>query len=98
MKITDCCISGSYILQCIINEQYESDIDFFISYKYLDEVKELLKILGIEQSVDRKNEGYDKSLFKPNFTVMTAYYYNSKIIDRKILRDLNRIDKKNAVS
>jgi len=47
MKKTDCCISGSYILQCILDKEYNTDIDLYISMKYLIDIKELIKLMNI---------------------------------------------------
>ena len=92
MKNTNCCISGSYLLQCIINKEYNTDVDFFVSSKYLDDVKKLIKDLDIENSIDINYSRYERDIFKVNFEVMTRYYSNNKNINTEILNELNKID------
>ena len=88
MKKTNFCISGSFILQCILNTEYNTDIDFFGSSKYVNVVKKLLKDLKIEKNLEVEYECYGGvNLFRPHFTVMTSYYY-TKFIDKEVYSEL----------
>ena len=90
MKKTNCCISGSFILQCILDTDYKSDIDFFVSSKYIKEVKEILKLLRIDDNIDCERMQYEGvRLFRPHFEVMTTYYQkNESVISKNIMDEL----------
>ncbi len=74
MKTTDCHISGSFILQCILDEDYQSsDIDFFLNKEYMDTTKELCKSWGISgHNIHITSMEYSEFIMS-QFIVMTIY-------------------------